>query len=68
MFVAWWQIILKNQKKVMSYEKTVATDKNWLLKPRCLFVAHIFLLSLLNSNVWQNDQTVHNWQRIVTFY
>lgn len=39
----------KNQKKVMSYEKTVTTDKNRLLKPRCLFVACIFLLSLLNA-------------------
>lgn len=33
----------------MSYEKTVTTDKNRLLKPRCLFVACIFLLSLLNA-------------------
>lgn len=50
----------ENQKKVMSYEKTVTTDKNWLLKPRCLFVAYNVPLSLLNSNVWWNDQTVHN--------
>lgn len=50
----------ENQKKVMSYEKTVTTDKNQLLKPRCLFVAYIFLLSLLNNNVWQNDQTVRS--------
>lgn len=50
----------ENQKKVMSYEKTVKTDKNWRLKPGCLFAASIFLRSLLNSNVWQNDQIVHN--------
>lgn len=50
----------ENQKKVMSYEKPLTTDKNWLLKPRCLLVAYIFLLSLLNSNMWQNDQTGQN--------
>lgn len=40
----------ENQKRVMSSEKTVTTDKNCPLKPRCLFVACIFLLSLLNSS------------------
>lgn len=58
----------ENQKKVISYEKTVTADKNWLLKPRCLFAAYIFLLSLLNGSMWQDDQTVRNGQRIVTFH